>query len=80
MLSKPFSGLHSVVRHHLAGLRQAVAGPVELGELELEIEAPRGGLENANALRQNFLADSVTRNERDLVLGHVFPPATANDV
>ena len=62
--------LHAVVRHHLAGLHQAIARPVEIGELELEVEAPRGGLQHVHAFRQNFLANSVTRNERDLVLGH----------
>ena len=71
--------LHAIVRHHLAGGQEAIARPVELGEFELEIEAPRGGFEDAHALRQNFLADSVPRNERDLVLGHSLPPETRAD-
>jgi hypothetical protein len=66
--------LHAVVRHHLAGLHQTVARPVEIGEFELEVEAPRRGLQNPHAFRQNFLADSVSRNERNLVLGHHNPP------
>ena len=73
MLSNCLQRLHAVVRHHLAGLGEAVAGPVEIGEFELETEATPGGFQHAHALRQNFLADSVSRNERDLVLGHVFP-------
>ncbi len=55
-------GFHAVVRHHLAGLHQPIARPVEIGELELEVEAPRGGFQNLHAFRQNFLTDSVTRN------------------
>ena len=54
--------LHAVVRHHLAGLHQPIARPVEIGEFEFEVEAPRGGFENEYAFRQNFLTDSVTRN------------------
>jgi hypothetical protein len=72
--------LHAVFRHHLAGLQQAIARPVEIGEFQLKIEAARHGFEHTHALRYGFLADSVTRNERDLMLGHVFPPAAPNDV
>ena len=54
--------LHAVVRHHLAGLHQPIARPVEIGEFEFEVEAPRGGFEHEYAFRQNFLTDSVTRN------------------
>jgi hypothetical protein len=54
--------LHAVVRHHLAGLHQPIARPVEIGELELEVEAPRSGFQNLHALRQDFLTDSVSRN------------------
>src|SRR6267378_2162814 len=60
--------------------QKTIARPVEIGELELEVEAARGGFEHAHALRQNLLADSVPRNESDLVLGHVFPLPAANDV
>ena len=31
-----------------------------------------GGFEHAHAFGQNFLADSVSRNECDLMLGHAF--------
>ncbi len=72
--------LHTVFRHHLAGLEKSVARPVEIGKLELEVEAPRRGLQDAHALGQNFLADSVSRNECDLVLGHVFPLSAAKDL
>jgi hypothetical protein len=75
-----FQCLHAVVRHHLAGLGKAVAGPVEVGEFQLETEAAPGGFQHAHALRHDFLADSVTRNEGDLVLGHVFPLLASDDV
>ena len=41
MLSNAFELLHAVVRHHRAGLAQALARPVVIGELELEAEAAR---------------------------------------
>jgi len=39
---------------------------------ELEVEAPRRGFEHAHTLGQNLFADSVSRNECDLMLGHAF--------
>src|SRR5262249_2680369 len=71
---------HAVVRHHLTGLGKAVARPVEVGEFELEVEAPCRGFQHAHALGQDFLAYSITRNESDLVLGHVFPLLAPKDV
>ena len=68
---------------HVVGV-QAGRGPgVHSREPGVQREvavAPGRGLEHADTLGQNFLADSVPRNERDLVLGHAFPLLGRNDV
>ena len=60
-----------VVRHHLAVLDVVVAvGPFEGGEFEVDAEAFGGGVQGAQALGHDFLADAVAGDHGDLVGFH----------
>jgi hypothetical protein len=57
-----------VVRHHLAVFLVVVAGcEVKLIELKFEAVPLCGGFENSNTFGDNFPADSVAGDYRDLV-------------
>ena len=59
--------VEAVFRHHPAGLRVALAAPVECRPLELEAEPAAGGLEDARAFGHDLFADPVAGNYGDLV-------------
>ncbi len=62
-----------VGRHHLAGLREVVAArPVDVGELQADVEAAGGRFEHAQAFGHHFLADAVAGDDGDpeLLSGH----------
>ena len=59
-----------VLGHHVAVLEVVVAAPGQLVPLELEPELTARRVEHAHALRHHLLADAVTGDHRDLVLGH----------
>jgi hypothetical protein len=53
-----------VVRQHLAVLFEIVpAGKIEMIELQINAELHCGGLEHANALGHDLLANAVTRDD-----------------
>ena len=62
--------VEAVLRHHAAGLLVVFAAPGELVPLELDAEPAASGLQHADALGHDFLADAVSRDGRDRVLGH----------
>src|SRR5438876_844519 len=57
----------TVLGHHPAGLRVALAAPVERRPLELGAEPPPGGVEDARALGHVLFAGPVAGNYGDLV-------------
>ena len=58
------------VGHHVAVAGVVVAaGPVDVGQLQLDAEALRRGLQDAQALGHHFLADAVTRDDGDAMDG-----------
>jgi hypothetical protein len=60
-----------VVRQHLAvALVVGVAREIEVIPLEVDAEAPRGGIHDTDALGHHFRSDSVSGNDSDLVLTH----------
>src|SRR5690606_11268260 len=62
--------LEPVLRHHAAGLDEALAGPVEALPGELDSEPAAGGLHHPDALVHHLVADPVAGDDGDLVLGH----------
>jgi len=63
-----------VVRHHFSvGGVVVAAGPVDGGDVQLQAKALCGGLQHAQALGHDFLADAVSGDDGDLErwgLGH----------
>src|SRR5690606_8651041 len=57
-----------VVGHHLAVLGVVIAAPVEVVPLKIDAEAPRRGVQHAQAFGHHFLADAIAGNDCDLVL------------
>src|SRR2546422_820988 len=60
--------VQTVLGHHAAGLREALAAPVERRPLDVEAEPAAGGVEDAHALGHDFLADPIAGDRRDAVL------------
>ncbi len=62
----PGDAVKTVLRHHPAEPRMMIAAPVEMVPFEIEPEDARGGLQDVQALRDDFLADPVSFDHRDL--------------
>ena len=60
--------LFPVLRHHRAVLQVVIARPVEVIELQLDLEPARRRVEDAQPLGHDLLADAVAGDHRDLVL------------
>ncbi len=58
--------LEAVGVHHPAVLFVELAAPGKLGERERHVAAARGGLERGDAGRNDFAADAVAGDDRDL--------------
>src|SRR6266436_4873789 len=58
----------AVDRHHTTGLEVGLTAPIEIGPREVNAIAAAGGFEHTNAFRYNFAADSIPRDDRNLVL------------
>ncbi len=59
-------GARSVLVHHPAVLLVELAAPGKLGERKRHVTAARGGLERGDAGRNDFAADAVAGDDRDL--------------
>ena len=59
-----------VLRHHRAVLGVVVAAPVEVIELEVDVELAGRRIEHAQPFGDDLLADAVARDDRDPVCGH----------
>src|SRR6266545_2771171 len=66
--------VEAILGHHAAGLGVALTAPVERRPLDVEAEPPAGGVEDAHALGDDFLADPVAGNRRD-TMPHRSPPS-----
>src|SRR5205823_12388160 len=62
--------IEAVVRHHPAVAGEVLAAPGVLVPVELDAVLAAGGLEDALAFRDDFLADAVARDHCDAVGGH----------
>ena len=58
--------VEAVVRHHLAGLLEGLAAPVEVVPLEGDVELAADRLQHLDALRHHLVADAVAGNDGDL--------------
>src|SRR5262249_6878765 len=63
-----------IVRHHLAvGQVVVAAGPVDVGELQLDAEAPGRGAEHAQTLGHHLPADTIAWNHGNLECHGLLP-------
>ena len=69
--SWPAMPLEPVLRHHAAEAGVVVAAPVELVPGDGEAPLAAGGIDDAHALGDDFLADSVARNDGDPEASHL---------
>src|SRR5256885_15687591 len=60
--------IQAVHRHHAAGVKVRLAAPIEMGPREVNAIATASRLEYTDALGYDFTADSIPRDDRDLVL------------
>src|SRR2546425_8274834 len=73
----PADLLLPVLRHHRAVREVVVARPVEVIELQLDLELPRGRVEDAQPLGHDLLADAVAGDHRDPVLCQLTLPGAS---
>ena len=66
----------AVLRHHPAEAGVVIAAPVEFVPGDAEAPFAAGGVDDAHALRDHFLADSVARNNGDARICHGRTPRT----
>jgi hypothetical protein len=62
----PGDAIQPVLRHHPSKPRMMIAAPVEMIPGEIEAEDTRRGLDDFHAFRNDFLADPVSFDDRDL--------------
>ena len=68
----PFDLREPVVGHHRAGLRVALAAPVEMLPVEGEAVLARDRVEHAHPFGHDFFADPVARDRRDAIRLHCY--------
>ena len=66
-----FELLQAIVGHHHAVFGVVITTPVELIELELDVELAADGFQHAQAFGHDFLADAVTGNDSDTERFHL---------
>src|SRR5260370_26023689 len=56
------NSVEAISRHHRARFLMKLATPGKMIPVEIDSEFAAGGIQNANTLWYNFLADAVSRN------------------
>jgi hypothetical protein len=64
------NSVEAISRHHRARFLMKLATPGKMIPVEIDSEFAAGGIQNANTLWDNFLADAVSGNGCDTVALH----------